>query len=139
MTLISRFAIGAQRDLQFEDMRVLAEAEAKAFHGTDVAIFPFGDFQWLLGHVGSRPLHAIALWFHGTWIDVEDLVLKNVYQQIALPEFHQQHTALGGVINIPRGRSFIVEAHDGKRYRLPFDWLAGFGGLRPGRARQKRD
>src|ERR1700676_3297563 len=114
MTSIRRFAVGAQRDLQFQNMPVLAEPEADALNWAYVAIFPLGDFQRLLGRVGRRPLHPIALWFDGTGINVKNLVLGYIHQQIAFPEFHEQHTALGGVINIPRSRSFVVEAHDGE-------------------------
>src|ERR1700722_575281 len=119
-------------------MAFLAQPEAEAFHGPDVAIFPLRDFQRFRRHIGSRPLYAVALWFHSAWIDVKDQVLRHVHQQIALPKLYQQHTALGGVINVPRSRSFIIEAHNGERHRFPFDRLAGFAGLRPRTGREKR-
>src|ERR1700681_605325 len=120
-------------------MPALPEAEADSLNRSNVAIFPLSDFEWFLGHIGRRPLYAIALRFHSTWINVENLVFSNVNQQIALPQLHQQHTALGSVINIPRSRSFIIKAHDGEGDRFPFNGLAGLGGLRPHRVRKECD
>src|ERR1700730_590465 len=131
--------MSAQRELQLEHIPALPEAEADSLNRSNVAIFPLSDFEWFLGHIGRRPLYAIALLFDGAWINVENLVFSNVNQQIALPQLHQQHTALGGVINIPRSRSFIIKAHDGEGDRFPFDGLAGSGGLRLQRVREKCD
>ena len=66
-------------------MSFFSEAEADAFDGANVAIFPIGYFERLGREVGSGPFHIVSLGFDRAGIDVEDLLLGDVHEKVALP------------------------------------------------------
>ena len=126
---VGGFAVGAQGELKFEDVAGFAEAEADALDGADVAFFPLGDFERLIGSVGGGPLDVVALGFYGAGIDVEDLLVGDVDEEKALPEFDEEDAAFAGVVDVPGFGGFVVEANDGEGDGFPFGGFVGFGGL----------
>src|SRR5260370_34831724 len=61
---IRRLAVGQERELQFEDVALLAEAKTDELHCADVARFPLGSLERLVGRIGRGPITALAARLH---------------------------------------------------------------------------
>src|SRR6266705_3942079 len=111
---IRRLAVGQERELQFEDVALLAEAKTDELHCADVARFPIGSFERLVRFVGWRPFHAVAGGLHRLRIDFVNLLLLGIDEQVALPQVHQQQSFFLRVIDVPGFRRFVIELYDRK-------------------------
>ncbi len=116
---IRGLAVGQHRQLDVEEAAVLAETETHALYWADVAYFPLGRFNGLIGNIGGRPLDVLSLGLHLFGIDFVDLLLFHIYKHVSLPQAHEQHAAFFTVVDIPGSRCVVVETHDGKLHRLP--------------------
>src|SRR5260370_40988048 len=54
-SLVRWLAVDENRDLQFQDVTIFAEAKSHQLHAADVARFPLGSLEWLLRFVGWPP------------------------------------------------------------------------------------
>src|SRR5712691_2173820 len=117
---IRRLAVGQERELQFEDVALLAEAKTDELHCADVARFPIGSFERLVRFVGGRPFHAVAGGLHRLRIDFVNLFLR--------------------VIDVPGFRRFVIELHDRKCDWFPKRLLARVqNGIESNRQQKKHD
>ena len=128
--LIQCFAVGAQRNLQFYDGALFGELEAQAVHAADVAFFPIADVERVGGLVRGRPGDVVALRDDGIWIDVEDFLLAEVDEQIAVPDAEEPDAAFFGVVHVPGERRAVVDFDNGELDGFPerFGLRAGCGG-----------
>src|SRR6266478_3418062 len=125
---IGWFAVDENRDLQLQDMAVLAKSKLHQLHAAHVARFPLGSFQRLIGFIGGRPFHVFAALLHRLRIDFVGLLFSHVDEQIALPKVYEQKSLFLRVINVPGLRRFVIELYDGKSHGFPEQFL--FAGLR---------
>src|SRR5260370_23133022 len=54
------FAVNQQRDLQLQDVAILAEAKSHQLHAADVARFPIGSLERRIRLIGGRPFHSLS-------------------------------------------------------------------------------
>src|SRR5260221_10316407 len=101
---IRGLAVGQHRQLDVEEAAVLAETETHALYWADVAYFPLGRFNGLIGNIGGRPLDVLSLGLHLFGIDFVDLLLFHIYKHVSLPQAHEQHAAFFTVVDIPGSR-----------------------------------
>src|SRR5271155_4756244 len=85
-SLVERFSVQPQRDLQFDHRALFWQAEAQAFQRADVAFFPFTDVKRFTGFIRRRPGDGIGLLQNGFGIDVVDFLLAEVDKQVAVPD-----------------------------------------------------
>src|SRR6267378_7898389 len=57
---VRRFAVDQKRDLQLQDVAILAEAKLHQLHAANVARFPLGSLDRLIGFISGRPFHVFA-------------------------------------------------------------------------------
>src|SRR5713101_9665276 len=87
---VRRLAVGQERELQFEDVALLAETKPHELHCANIARFPIGSFERPVRFVGGRPIHTVAGGLHCLRIDFVNLLLLSSDEQVALPQVHQQ-------------------------------------------------
>ena len=111
-------------------MAGFAEAEADALDEAYVAHLPLSGFDGIAGEIGRGPLNVITLRLYRLRIDFVGFLFLNIQQQVALPEFYQEDAALFRMIDVPRLRGFVIEAHDCELHLLPHDLFVDRRGLR---------
>src|SRR5260370_23354771 len=112
-------AVDQQRDLQLQDVAILAEAKSHQLHTADVARLPIGSLDRLIGLIGRRPFHIFAAQLDRLRIDFVGLLFFHVDKQLALPKVYEQQPFFLRVIDVPGFRRFVIEFYDRERDRLP--------------------
>src|SRR5215471_2318204 len=108
-------------------MAFLAEAEAYPLDQADVAIFPLRRFNGFLWHIGERPFYGVALDCNFLRIDIVGFFVLRSDQQIPLPQAHQQHPFLVGVIDVPGNGRRIIEFNNAEFNGLPRGFFSCVG------------
>jgi hypothetical protein len=133
---IGRFAVGQERDLEFQERAVFAEAKTNPLHGADVPRFPFRRVDGLLRFVAGRQFHFLASGLHRLRIDLVNFLLMHIDEQIPFPEVQEQQALFLRVVEVPGFWRLVIEFHDGEFHGFPS--LIAFG-LRNNRRQHQQE